>query len=206
MKQLLSNSAQTNPAVLFNKINLSRSRFKSTVKSNQKRNSRSFAFLSSETRKDIASGALPNLEKICFSLVDTFQVNNYPFKAVQFLDVLKNFELTKQEINQLVKHNSKKHVLIENQLLKVVLILWESNDTTSIHGHHAAGCVFKVLKGNLVETRYSPDSLLTPLATSKLTAGALAYIDDSMAYHAVKNSSKRIAISLHVYTPGTNPQ
>jgi hypothetical protein len=40
---------------------------------------------------------LPNLEKVCYDLIETFRVHNFPFKALQFLEVLKKCTCQKKK-------------------------------------------------------------------------------------------------------------
>jgi len=203
MKQLMYPTIGQPAANFFvNKVQVNRSRFKSDRKKVQSENSRVFQLLTPAVKEEIANGIFPDLEKVCYNLIDTFRINNFPFKAVQFLEVLKNVYLTKSDVNQLVNHRAKKHILVENELIKIVLIFWQPNDLASVHGHPTGGCVLKVLEGKLVEKRYSADDRLRLLSKSTYTKSAMAYIDDTMALHSVANPFKKHAISLHVYTPG----
>jgi len=200
----LTNLSWTYPgltAITFNKTQLSQSRFTSS-QTDEPAHFRATQLLTPEARLKISAGNFPNLTQVCHELVNTFTVNNYPFKATQFLEVLKKVELTPAEVQQILHHTDKRHVLVQNELIKIVLIQWTTDDFAPIHGHPAGGCVLKVLKGKIVEKRYTPDHDQKMVGESKLHTGAMAYIDDTMAYHAVLNPFKRPAISLHVYTPG----
>lgn len=185
----------------FTKSHLSTSRFQYSSKS-EADTLRLNQLLTSETLNKISTGNFPDLTDVCSELVSSFRINNYPFKATQFLEVLRTFELSAESSNLILNHPEKKHVLMQNELIKVVLIHWNPNDFAPIHGHAVGGCVLKVLKGKIFEKRFSPDGKQNLLSRSELTSGAMAYIDDSMAYHSVINCYPQSAISLHVYTPG----
>ena len=189
-------------AILLNKANLSQSRFKDSRLDIPESEPRSINFFSQEVREGFKSGSIPNLEIACYNLINTFTANNYPFKATQFLPILDSIQLTSVEINQFLQNPVKKNVLVQNDLIKIVLIHWPSNAFAPIHGHPIGGCVFKVLAGSFMETRYSSNEDRKPLSKSKFMKGAMAYIDDTMALHAIENPFKKPAVSLHIYTPG----
>ena len=92
------------------------------------------------------------------------------------------------------------HVLVSNEWIKIVLIHWKPGKYSEIHGHPEGGGVYKVLKGVLEEQRYSANHKL--LARCEYRKGAIGYIDDTLAYHAVGNVSDESAFSLHAYTRG----
>jgi predicted metal-dependent enzyme (double-stranded beta helix superfamily) len=136
-------------------------------------------------------------------LLDTFLQSSAPYSALQFVPVLKKMRpLNKTEVKRLLAHPESKHVLINNDLMKVVLIHWRPGEVTDIHGHPKDGCVFKVLHGNVEELRYSTKRKRNLIGKSVYLPGSLAYIDDSLGYHSVRNYSDESAISFHVYTPG----
>ncbi len=146
---------------------------------------------------------IPDLWNVCQELVNTFFLNQPPYSALQFVSVLKKFAVTnKDEIQRFLKNPEHRHVLIENDLLKVVLIHWKPGKISNIHGHPKGGCVFKILQGKLEELRYSTDSSQKIISSCGYTAGSIAYIDDNLGYHAVGNPFGSSAISLHVYTSG----
>lgn len=204
MKQLI-NSDLTQPgfnSIFLNKTQISYARFRPGKEALQSSNQNRPSFLAPELWEDIRNGNFPDLEKVCNNLINTFRANYFPFKATQFLEVLNQVQLTPKEVKLILNHPSKRHVLVENELIKIVLIHWTTNACAPVHGHPEGGCAFKVLSGSLVEKRYSPDNKLTLLANCKYRKGATAYLDDSMAFHSVENPFQKPAISLHVYTPG----
>ncbi len=159
--------------------------------------------LTAQAAAAMAAGRIPNLEQVCLSLFQTFLTQRRPYTALQFIPILKKLETIDQaEAERFPENPGGSHILVQNTLLKVVLIHWAPGKFTGIHGHPKGGCVFKVLKGSLEEKRYSPDTSQRLLALSTLRQGSMAYIDDDMAYHAVGNPFDTSAISLHVYTPG----
>ena len=152
---------------------------------------------------EMAEGSIPDLWPVCLDLYATFYQQNAPHSALQFIPVLQKLAAIDQaEVERFLRHPETRHVLIEHDWLKVVLIHWQPGKISSIHGHPQGGCVFKVLQGSLEELRYTTDASPKLLAVSTYQAGSMAYIDDRMGYHAVGNPFHTAAISLHVYTPG----
>ncbi len=161
------------------------------------------SLLTVDAQKEIAQGSIPDLRRVCAELFKTFYLPGSPYAATQFIPVLRKLEFLDQEVVQRFLQNpGKRHVLVENELMKVVLIHWKSGEISSIHGHPKGGCVFKILQGSLEELRYTADASPKLLSVSKYQEGSMAYIDDNMGHHAVGNPFDMPAISLHVYTPG----
>jgi predicted metal-dependent enzyme (double-stranded beta helix superfamily) len=161
------------------------------------------SLLTDEALIEIEQGGIPDLRRVCFDLYNTFSKPADTYSAVQFIPLLKQLEaLAPSEAKRFIQNPATKHVLVNNPLLKVVLLHWKPGTLSNIHGHPAGGCVFKVLKGRLREKRYAPDASQRLVSVSTLQSEGIAYIDDDMAYHAVGNPYSASAISLHVYTPG----
>lgn len=159
--------------------------------------------LTNEANAEIMLGTILDMEKVCHDLYDTFRHQKAPYTALQFIPVLKVLNFNSPWMASVFFENPKtNHVLVQNDLLKVVLIHWKPGKQSSVHGHAQGGCVFKILQGKLQEKRFSPDTAQELLAVSTFKAGSMAYIDDDMAYHAVGNPFEEPAISIHVYTPG----
>ncbi len=146
---------------------------------------------------------IPDMTAVVRELIATFFKSSYPFNARQFVPVLQALVLNKTEIARFLEHPVSKHVLVNNHLLKVILIRWAPGKFSSIHGHPKDGCVFKVLHGKVEETRYKNDENRNLFIINRCQKGTMAYIDDTMALHKVGNPYKEPAISIHAYTPGS---
>ena len=82
----------------------------------------------------------------------------------------------------------------------MVLICWQPNQFTEIHGHPSGGCLYKVLKGEIVEERYSNMKVL--LEENIINShNNIQYIDNSICLHKMINISEVPCISLHFYSP-----
>jgi hypothetical protein len=163
-----------------------------------------YNLLTTHAQNQIFSGKIIDLGPVCYDLYDTFFKEETPFNALQFVQVLNKMKsINDLQIENFIANPETNHVLVQNELLKIVLIHWKPGKYSSIHGHPAGGCVFKVLHGKIEEKRYTPSDISPRLlASSTFQEGSIAYIDDHMAYHAVGNPFRESAISLHVYTPG----
>lgn len=153
--------------------------------------------------REMMEGTIPNLISVCEELYFSFAKVKNSFNALQFIPVLnKRNGIDPLSTERFLSNPKTNHILVQNSLIKVVLIHWRPGHYSSIHGHAAGGCVFKVLSGSLEEKRFSPDAKHIHLTTTTAHQGSLAYIDDTLAHHAVGNPFDIPAISLHAYTPG----
>ena len=156
------------------------------------------SILTEEATREMTQGTIPNLEALCKELNDTLKNQNTTLPAIPVLKAYESIRILEEK--RFLNNPTTNHVLVRNDFMKIVLIHWQPGKFSSIHGHAVGGCVFKVLKGSLVEKRYSPDEEQQFMAISTFTKGSMAYIDDDMAYHAVGNPFDSSAISIHVYT------
>lgn len=156
------------------------------------------SILTDAAAAEMALGNIPALETLCRNLHDALKDQNSTLPAIPVLKAYESIRATEEK--RFLNNPTTNHVLVKNDFMKIVLIHWQPGKFSSIHGHAAGGCVFKVLKGSLVEKRYSPDEEQQFMAISTFTKGSMAYIDDDMAYHAVGNPFDSSAISIHVYT------
>jgi len=84
---------------------------------------------------------------------------------------------------------------------ELILICWNPEDETPMHGHANQRCWVHQVDGVLREVRYQmeADGTLTESNQMDLTPGRLTYMDDDMGYHALANHSEEKAMSLHLY-------
>ena len=146
-------------------------------------------------------GRIPDLRSTCMELFNLYSMPGASQSAIHAIPVLRNIEkLSVNAIESLKANQKKSHILVDNDILKIVLIHWTPGKISSIHGHPKGGCMFKVLQGRLTELRYSNEKEPKLLSANAYAAGDMAYIDDDIGYHAVANPYSASAVSLHVYT------
>ena len=162
-----------------------------------------YPFFTEKAFMDMSMGRIPDFESLYHNLSEMIVPNGVPLSAIQFLPILRSFTINdKTEIEDFIKNPQTNHVIVQNDLIKIVLIRWEPGDECNIHGHAERGCVFKVLEGKIVEKRFSTDNDQKQLAQGTYEKDNIAYIDDLMGLHCVGNPFSEPAITLHMYTPG----
>jgi len=88
----------------------------------------------------------------------------------------------------------------------LLVLVWSPGKGSPVHDHADAHCVMKVLKGNLMETRYNfPKNNQTAPEAIKETIykeNEVTYMADELGLHKVSNPDpEKMAVSLHLYTP-----
>jgi len=162
-----------------------------------------YPFFTEKAFMDMSMGRIPDFESLYHSLSEIIVMEGAPLSAIQFLPALRTFTIeNKTEIKNFLSNPETNHVIVQNDLIKIVLIRWEPGSECNIHGHAEKGCVFKVLKGKIVEKRFSADNTKRLLAQGTYKKDTIAYIDDLMGLHCVGNPFTEPAITLHMYTPG----
>ena len=89
--------------------------------------------------------------------------------------------------------------LISKDEYDLLICCWKPGQGAPYHGHPNQGCLVKMLKGSLQEELKLADG---NESVKHNTEGAVAYINDSIGVHQVKNISEDNAVSLHLYAPG----
>ena len=142
------------------------------------------------------------LDDIGDDLLRISRSNSQEHSAMKFIPILAKLRsIDLEDILFPLGWRFGKHVLVENEYLKLVLIVWCPGEKINKHGHPKAGCVFTILEGNLEEERFDRMSSEFPISSSTLTSGSISYIDDKIGYHTVANPGSNIAVSLHAYIP-----
>ena len=94
-----------------------------------------------------------------------------------------------------------RNCIIRTDEFELILICWNKDCTSPIHGHDNKKCWVYQVDGEMTEVRYKEDAKGT-LNESKriyLTPGKLCFMQDNMGYHMLKNESNQKAITLHLY-------
>jgi hypothetical protein len=148
----------------------------------------------------ISAGQFPDLRETCLNLLETFNLAEVSYSARQLVPVMKAVpELEPQGCKGFLKSRTRRHVLLSNENVELVLHLWKPGQASDVHGHPGGGCVYKLLLGKLEEIRYTPEPRPRLMSMHHHRKGSVDYIDDSVAYHMVGNPYGSPAISLHAY-------
>ena len=106
-----------------------------------------------------------------------------------------------QEID-LEKYNRNTIYTDPEDRFDVHVITWNCGQKSDIHGHAKNGCIMKILSGSLKEVRYGKVGTRNISIRSKIhKKNNISYIDDKIGYHFIKNNTKEVTVSLHIYSP-----
>ena len=77
-----------------------------------------------------------------------------------------------------------------------------SNFVGPIHDHNDSECLYKILKGELIETVYKKsENKLIEIDKINLKENHVGHINDNHGVHKVFNSKNDFCTSLHLYVP-----
>ncbi len=148
----------------------------------------------------IALGQIPDLRSVCLSLYHMFGNADQKKSVIQAIPILHDLISWPSANWDTLRPSSKNsHLLINNKIMKAILIFWPKSGLGNIHGHPKGGGVFQLLKGSIEEWRYTTDESPKLLSVSTYQKGSVGFINDEMGYHAVGNPFDSPAVTLHVY-------
>ena len=159
-------------------------------------------FFMDQAFADMTSGLIPDFAQLYNSYLEIESDTGKLLPTFNFLTALRDFSLTKKEIESLLNNPEPKHILVQNDQVKIILIRWQPGELSDIHGHAIGGGLIKVMHGEIEEKRYTANSQQRLLSKSTYLADHIAYIDDVMGLHSVGNNQNSPALTLHISTPG----
>lgn len=160
------------------------------------------SFFLEDAYAEMKSGLIPNFDDLYHDFLALKPKSGELLPAFKLLPALRNFKLSKKDIDQLMCSPKHKHILAQNEQVKIMVIRWQPGDASDIHGHAIGGGLIKVVHGEIKEKRFSADKRQDLLSESRYCTGHIAYIDDVMGLHSVSNVNPNPALTLHIYTPG----
>ncbi|MFT4758581.1 MAG: cysteine dioxygenase [Paraglaciecola sp.] len=95
-------------------------------------------------------------------------------------------------------HYKRNHIL-KNDRYEVILICWETGQTTPIHDHDGENCWVYFVDGQFSETIYSMKDKMKVLAENEMLPGSVSYMTDASGLHSIKNTTKGRGMTLHLY-------
>jgi len=114
--------------------------------------------------------------------------------------ILKNVELNPKEWKNYISPDPEKgtssHVA-HNAHFSIFVVIWKSNESTTIHDHGGSQSWLKVLEGELEEIGYDSDLSLSSMNT--LVVGSVSHTNGTRI-HKIANKD-RLSVSLHLHCP-----
>lgn len=118
--------------------------------------------------------------------------------------IMKRLKINQDEIENYTtwcKEGYTRNCLARSEEYEVILLCWDKNSETPIHGHDGQDCWVYQVQGDVEEIRYEENDsgALEESHRMELSEGGLSYMNDEMGYHLIKNISNQRAMTLHVY-------
>ena len=122
---------------------------------------------------------------------------------VNFPKVIKNIRFTGDHLGTYatwIDQDYSRNCLARTPNYEIILLCWDVDSKTPIHGHDEKDCWVYQLQGSIEEKRYQEHvGNLSETHRMKLTPGKLTYMHDRMGYHSIENNSGKRAMTLHIY-------
>jgi len=117
-------------------------------------------------------------------------LNSFDFSAIDF----KPFE----------SWSSKKYTrncMYRDVNFELILLCWEKDQETAIHGHDGEDCWIYLLEGEMEEVFYAidDDRYLREKRSQKTFPKQVSFMNDRLGFHKLKNNFRGRSMSLHVY-------
>lgn len=138
-----------------------------------------------------------------YNLYDLFLNINKQLKKEKKLEELAYLlkEYNGKDWEDYIEYNNKKYnkkVAFKNDLFEIVVISWDTNQSSPIHDHASNGCLLKILKGKLLEERY--ENIYKIKKKTILKKNNISYIEGTEILHKIINNTEK-SVSLHIYSP-----
>ncbi len=101
-------------------------------------------------------------------------------------------------------HRYLRNLVCEGPWYHLLVLCWKSGQRSPIHNHAGSTCGFKVLKGEVTETRFdmTPAKIVHPVSTHPLPAGELAVTQDADIHQMSNLQAPSLdVVTLHIYSP-----
>ncbi|WP_299228553.1 cysteine dioxygenase family protein [uncultured Psychroserpens sp.] len=116
--------------------------------------------------------------------------NNFNFECINF----KPFESWSPK-----KYT--RNCLYKDHQFELILLCWNENQATSIHGHDGEDCWVYLLEGSMEEVYYTltTNNDIKEEGSHHLLPKQLSFMNDRIGLHKLKNTYKGKSLSLHLY-------
>lgn len=93
-----------------------------------------------------------------------------------------------------------RNCIARTQAFEFILICWDENASTPIHGHDNKDCWMYQIEGALNEKIYKEtDSGFETISEETLTKNNVGFMHDNLGFHRLENDLPQRAMSLHIY-------
>ncbi|MDG5492851.1 cysteine dioxygenase family protein [Psychroserpens sp. SPM9] len=131
------------------------------------------------------------------ALLSTSSIENYN-------SILKNFDFGTVDFKSYESWSSQhytRNCIYKDAHFELILLCWNSNQETTIHGHDGEDCWVYLVEGEMEEVFYAIDNdhNLLEVGAHKILPEQLTFMNDRLGFHKLRNSHQGTSISLHVY-------
>jgi len=118
--------------------------------------------------------------------------------------VIKRIQLDKEDVISYATWSDTdytRNCLARTDEFEFILLCWDEEARTPIHGHGGQDCWVYQVEGTVEELRFEENDAgeLVKTQSLKLEPGQISYMNDEMGYHLIKNARKQKAMTLHIY-------
>jgi len=140
-----------------------------------------------------------NIESIidCVPLIEKYTSNDWINYLPNNLKTLQNDIILPQDNMNNSSLSYKKILIGKTKFCEIYIIIWFPHCSAEKHSHPSQGCIYKILYGSLLETRFFNRG---DIVTNLLDQNTTTFIHNDFAQHSITNLSN-ITVSLHVYSP-----
>ena len=93
-----------------------------------------------------------------------------------------------------------RNCIARTEEFEFILICWDLNAITPIHGHDDKDCWMYQIEGELKEkVLKETEHGFELMSENRLTVSTVSFMHDTMGYHTLNNSGAKRAMSLHIY-------
>ena len=121
----------------------------------------------------------------------------------EYAKVIKKVRFKKESLipfSTWTKHGYTRNCLARTDYYELILLCWDVNAKTPVHGHGGEDCWVYQIHGTIEEVRFEEqEDCITEQNRMVLSPGKLTYMHDRMGYHSLRNISHQKAMTLHIY-------
>jgi len=129
-------------------------------------------------------------------------IKDSEWKAID--QILENLAIPLEAFDEFQKWKTEgysRNYIYKSEEFELLLVCWNKNNASVIHDHGGQKCWVYQLDGEIMENRYDLDDNLNlkRTMTHVYKKGDYSFMDESMGFHNLANTSTDRAVTLHVY-------